>query len=326
MTHRIVPCLLGCAAVLVAPASHAAFSSLFVFGDSLSDSGNATLAVGANPGQVITSNGYVPSQPYGSGVFSNGPVWATSFAAGLGLAAQASLAGGTNYAFGGARTSGGAAPSLLSQAASYLQASGGVAPQDALYVVAGGGNNARDALQAIQGGADVGATLASAAATYAADLGTVVDQLQAAGARHIVVWNAPDLGLVPAVSLGGPAAVALGSLLPSTMNAALAQRLAAESGVLTFDLFGLLGSIADEPQAFSLENAADACGAPVAGCNPQTALFWDGIHPTAAGHQILSGAMLTAVAAIPEPGTYALMLAGLALVLCGARRRASLSN
>lgn len=47
---------------------------------------------------------YVPSQTYASGVYSNGPVWATDAAAKLGVPLAPSLApgGGTNYAFGGA--------------------------------------------------------------------------------------------------------------------------------------------------------------------------------------------------------------------------------
>ena len=102
------------AATLLAAASfysHAAapapspFSSLFVFGDSLSDNGNNKLTIGQNGAQVITGNSYIPTQPYASGVYSNAGMWVSSFAAGLGLASYAapSLAGGGDYAYGGAR-------------------------------------------------------------------------------------------------------------------------------------------------------------------------------------------------------------------------------
>src|SRR5215217_7964679 len=70
------------------PASPCAMHSLVVFGDSLSDSGNNALVIGSNAGQTISGNTYVPSQPYGSGVYSNGPVWASNAAAALGVTLQ----------------------------------------------------------------------------------------------------------------------------------------------------------------------------------------------------------------------------------------------
>ena len=49
------------------------FTSLKVFGDSLSDGGNNFLATGGAVGGVPTSNSYVPSgAPYASGTYSNG--------------------------------------------------------------------------------------------------------------------------------------------------------------------------------------------------------------------------------------------------------------
>ena len=324
---RARPWLWAACLVLAAPLAQAAtsFNGLYIFGDSLSDAGNAALAVGTDPAQVISSNAYVPARPYGSGTLSNGDVWATTFAQALGLSAAPSLAGGTNFAFGGARTSGGAAPSLAVQAGGLLSATGNLLPPDALYVVAGGGNNGRDALVAIAGGADANTTIATTAATYAADVGGIVDSLQAAGARHIVVWNAPNLGLTPAARLAGPAAQAGASFLTAQMNAKLEEELAGEQGVYTFDLYGLVTAVVQatqtSPDTSPFKNVTDACGNLAAGCDPATALFWDGIHPTTLGHQVIAGGMLATVAAIPEPSTYALMLGGLAAVGMLARRR-----
>src|SRR5699024_158155 len=42
--------------------------------------------------------------PYASGRYSNGPVWAEQLAADLDLSAAPSLLGGTDFAFGGARS------------------------------------------------------------------------------------------------------------------------------------------------------------------------------------------------------------------------------
>ena len=72
------------------------------------------------------------------------------------------------------------------------------------------------------------------------------------------------------------------------------------------------------PAAFGLTNVADACGA-VATCTPASYLFWDGIHPTAKGHQILANAMFAL--AVPEPSTWALTLGGMMLVGWRARAR-----
>ena len=74
------------------------YSNLYVFGDSLSDTGNLSFATGgAVPGTA---------QPYFNGRFSDGPVWVETMAAHLGLAGDAAPLhlGGKNFAFAGART------------------------------------------------------------------------------------------------------------------------------------------------------------------------------------------------------------------------------
>jgi outer membrane lipase/esterase len=310
----------------------AGFSALYVFGDSLSDSGNNRAVLGnGGAGQVVTSNSYIPSLPYASGTYSNGPVWVNSFAAGLGLASFAapSLGGGGDYAYGGARTSIdgsflGFPPSARSQVNSFLGAvpngqAGSEAniPSTALYVVAAGGNDARAVADAIAGGAPVAATIAAAAATYATDVGNIVDKLQLNGAVNIVVWDTPDLGKSPAALAGGPVAAGLGTAIANAFNAALAQRLSFETGVTTFDVFGLINNVAANPASFGFTNITDACGA-VIGCDASKYLFWDGIHPTAAGHALIASAML---AAVPEPTSVLLLAAGLAVLLLARRRR-----
>jgi outer membrane lipase/esterase len=216
-------CTLAAVVLASPPAPASTYTSLVVFGDSLSDNGNNALAIGTQPGQIITGNTYVPTFPYASSTYSNGPVWATDAAATLGVTLAPSIAGGTDFAYGGATTgpSGNGFPfSLLTQANQYL-ASNVISPT-ALYVIAGGGNDARAALTTIPGcsPACIGPTVAATAATFAANIGTIVDQLQAAGAQHIIVWDTPNLGLAPAVVAGGGAS--LGTLLAASMNAALA--------------------------------------------------------------------------------------------------------
>ena len=150
--------LLAAAAFAFASSANAQYSGLYVFGDSLSDTGNNALAIGTAPGQVVTGNSYIPTFPYASGQYTNGNVWVHTFASGLGLSAAPALAGGGVFAFGGAQTGvtptpPGFPPSMIDQTGAFLFATGGFAPGNALYVLAGGGNNARAAMEAIGGGA-----------------------------------------------------------------------------------------------------------------------------------------------------------------------------
>ena len=295
-----------------------------MFGDSVSDSGNVALAVGAPGGvpQAVTGNTYIPDLPYApSGTYSNGPVWVQQFASMLGLPAAPSLAGGTDFAWAGARTGGAdvPVPTLTTQASQFLGATGGVAPSSALYVVAEVGNDARDALMAIAGGADPATTIQHAATSYAADLDQIVGSLRQAGAQHFLVFDNMNLGLVPAVAALGPDAAGLASILTSTMNQALEAELAGDQGVTLFDTYGFMTGIVTHPGDFGFSNATDACGAQVAADCSQY-VFWDGLHPTAATHALIADAAFAA--SVPEPQPLALLLAGTAGLIVIARRRA----
>ena len=324
--------------------AQASYSNLYVFGDSLSDTGNNAIVfdiVGASqslpPGTLRTpmvtpDNSFIPTYPYvASNVYSNGPVWASSFASALGLSANPSLTGGTNFAYGGARVGplgnpnpfvnfpNNFPPSLTTQVATFLLTSGGQAPFDALYVVAGGGNDARDIITAaaidLANGTDPTSGIIAGAQAYAAYVDAMVNSLEGAGAKDIVVWNAPNAGVGPAITAAG--AGPLGSLVTFLMNQALAAALADDIADITdnvriFDLFGFSTAVATNHGAFGLVNGTDACSAVanIQACaqNNYNYFFWDGIHPTAAGHRLLAGAM---VAFVPEPGTIALLALGL---------------
>jgi outer membrane lipase/esterase len=94
------------------------------------------------------------------------------------------------------------------------------------------------------------------------------------------------------VRASGPLAIGAGTSIAGAFNAALAARLSGEKGVSMFDLFATLDDIVHDKQAYGLVNVTDASGNPNAGIDPATALFWDGIHPTAAGHKVLARAVL----------------------------------
>lgn len=333
----IVGLLLCGAAVFVAPVHAAPINGLYVFGDSLSDPGNNAIALGSTaspPFNVtlqseITSNSFIPTYPYATSYqYTNGSVWAYQFATMLGLQSQVAgpvLGGGlgANYAYGGATTGpanpSGFPPSLLTQTAAFISSLGASsAPADALYVVAGGGNNARNALTAIAGGADPTATITATSLQFASDVGDIVDALQGKGAVTIAVWDVPNVGLAPAIAANGPSAAYLGTTLAQAMNDALGTRLASESGVQIFDIFGLMTSINANPGAYGLVNATDASGA-IPGADPSQYLAWDGIHPTSAGHAIIAQSMYAAV--VPEPSSCGLVVAGLVPFLVAVRLR-----
>ena len=315
----------GAASLLPGSGWAAPFSNMIVFGDSLSDTGNNAFVFdnfvappGTPPGTLRTATPifpatFIPTYPYASDRYSNGPVWVEGLAAGLGLSAQASLQGGTNFAFGGARS--GPSPSsfpfsLLDQVQFFLGATGGVAPSSALYVVAGGGNDARDAFEVAAGGGDPTSLIMG----FATDIATIIANLESAGAHDILLANVPDIGKTPAIQAFGPAAAAAASGVAAAMNAGLDTVLGGlpplvADGIHVLDLYGLVDQVFADPTAFGLSDATNAC-AFSADCiaDPSGNFFWDGIHPTAAGHAILAQVALRTV---PEPGTVLLIAIGI---------------
>jgi hypothetical protein len=182
------------------------------------------------------------------------------------------------------------------QVGAFLQKTGGIAPADALYVVQFGGNDVRDALVAAAAGADPLPILQAAAASIAASIAA----LHAAGARHFLVWNAPDVGLTPAVRILDaqiPGAAAGATFLSQLFNAFLVGALAPLQplpgvSIVPFDAFALISAIHTNPGQFGLTNVTDPCltpNVPPFTCsNPDEYLFWDGIHPTQAVHAIVA--------------------------------------
>lgn len=83
--------------------ARAAVGSLWVFSDSLSDSGNIFIATGFATEPFPHTN-LVPSRAYPSATLSDGEVWVQLLAGSLGLDLAPSLAGDTTYSFGGAVT------------------------------------------------------------------------------------------------------------------------------------------------------------------------------------------------------------------------------
>jgi outer membrane lipase/esterase len=297
MKRSVLASVVAVALLTPLSAAFAGYSDLFVFGDSLSDSGNNAAVLQQVTPVPIPGNSFIPIFPYASGHYTNDQVWAQILASSLGLSATASLLGGTDYAFGGAPIGplNTVPPSVEAQTALFLSQHGPMIPRTALYVVEGGGQNARDALGAIGSTCGVnpvciGAIIQSTVAGFVADIQTIDTELEVAGAKNIVVWNVPNIGDAPAVLAAGPLASMLGTTIASDMNQALLGAIGSDPDIKLFDDFGLLNDVIADPGAFGLSNVTDACAQFVT-CDPSKFLFWDGIHPTSATEAIISNAI-----------------------------------
>jgi phospholipase/lecithinase/hemolysin len=281
------------------------YSEVVVFGDSLSDSGNAFALRGAanTPPDYGLDPFLVPGAPYARGGhhFQDGASWVEQLARSLGVSAsarpafQSSGSAARNFAVGGARArEDGSNVNLPAQVAAYLERTGGTASPNALYVIAIGSNDVRDALVAYSRGQNGGVILGAALAS----IGQSITTLAAAGASTFLVWNVPDIGLTPALQRAGPAAAQLGTTLSLAFNAQLMPLLGQLGAglpsieIVSFDAFGLLRDIVANPGGYGMSNVASACvtpDAPPFACQqPDEFLFWDGIHPTRATHTIIA--------------------------------------
>jgi phospholipase/lecithinase/hemolysin len=299
------------AAVLASSPSVSAqsrFSAIVVFGTSLSDPGNAFALEGdaATPPDFTVNALLVPAAPYAKGGhhFSNGATWIEQFARSVGLSASVRAAllepNATNYAVGAARAyDDGVNINLSRQVDLFLMRLDNVASAQALYVIEMGSNDIRDAFALYATGGDGAPILALAIGAVA----TNIQRLYAAGAREFLVWVAPNVALTPAIRSLPPAAQNLAGQLTQVFNTNLATVLAQLLPHLpgaTFtrlDAYRLLNAIVASPGAFS--NVTSACltphVAPFSCADADSYLFWDGIHPTKAGHAILATETAAAV-------------------------------
>jgi len=286
---------------------------LVIFGDSLSDPGNAFVLTGevsVRPFELI------PDAPYliGGLHLSNGKTWVEQLAADYGLrrdARPAFLAPGffSNYAVGAARARGNGPIDLTSQVGVFRSVSPRKLPGDRLYVMWLGGNDVRDAFTALT----KGGSPARARGIIRAAVTTIYDNIKLladSGACQFLVPNAPNIGLVPAITQFGPGAVLLGTMVAASFNQALEGALTALEtemarrkcfAVVRLNIFQIVTEIVDEPGSVGLTNAEDSCITPgvIRGAicrRPNEYLFWDGIHPTRAGHAILAAKAKAALA------------------------------
>jgi phospholipase/lecithinase/hemolysin len=261
-------------------------NALYVFGDSLSDTGTVFRATGGL---------YPPNPPYFQGRYSNGRVWVEYLAEHLQISSNQI----NNFACGGATTAGvdqdsssnsysnSLVPGLLTQVQSILPTQTQIDPH-ALTVLWAGAN---DYLQG---------TTHSAVPT--SNITQAIETLIAKGAKKFLVANLPDLGQLPAMRTS-PNADRLNQLTQShnqTLRRSLKQlnQHYTDIQITTLDANTLYRQAMTDPTAFGLTNVMGACLSGSRSCShPDQFLFWDGIHPTTKAHRILGEAAFAAVQA-----------------------------
>jgi phospholipase/lecithinase/hemolysin len=277
------------------------FNQIVVFGDSLSDTGNAFKATG----------GKFPPAPFFNGRFSNGPLWIEYLAPQLGISqvTNFAVAGATSGRsnVGSSNVGGQQLPGVLDEIdlfANQLAQSrppGSNTPATAnpraLYIVWGGANDfltlPQDPAAAIQSVRNSINNVVQAITTLAN-----------LGAKTIVVPNLPNLGLTPfAVTRNLTTSATLFSTLFNTVLEGTLGNLEANLGIdlVRVDVFSLSQSIAQRPSEFGFTNITTPLFQATQPVNPDAFTFADDFHPTTAVHRLISDAVKRSLST-PTPG------------------------
>ncbi|MDQ2775245.1 MAG: SGNH/GDSL hydrolase family protein [Acidobacteriota bacterium] len=306
-------------------------SQLVVFGDSLSDTGNAAFGtLGILPG---------PATNYASGEFTDGPstspsttgpqgIWVDQIAPKLGVPVpQAAYAtsGGTDYAVGSADTGINKsfpgilqAPYVTQQVGSYL--SSNKPSSTSLYSFWAGANDIAD-MKSPQTAAD--------------NIYNNILSLAQAGGKNFLWFNLPPLGQTPAAISQGPAYIVGGDAAAAAFNAEwqtdIGQLMSQGIFVIGVDTASIFNRVTADFESGCTVGASDPyCfanitqGAQGQSVDPNTYLFWDKEHPTTAGQALIADLAYSDIVATPEPASITLAFLGIAgLGLAGFRSRRS---
>lgn len=300
------------AAVLALPslASAASFSTYYVFGDSLVDAGNVKIATG---GAVPN-----PALGYFQGRFTNGYDYTDLLSiATFGTPTVASLAGGNNFAWGGARVVANASdaiPDLGLQLGAYAARSLGVGDPGALYVLNFGGNDVF-----ALGRGDIGALTPSEYATaVATQYASGVQYLNSIGARNILITGIPNLN---------PAGFALEAQLQASLDA---LTLTPDTKLYRFSFLNFFNTAATNPSALGLpplrtDTTCSRARTPSPDIDCTGFFFFDDVHPTAAVQAAtareINRQFSIAPRPVPEPMTWTMMIIGFGVAGTAVRRQ-----
>tara|TARA_B100000925_G_scaffold80175_2_gene56876 strand:+ start:3602 stop:6499 length:2898 start_codon:yes stop_codon:yes gene_type:complete len=269
---------------------HPNIGQLLVFGDSLSDMGNAKASFLNTPD--------VP--PYWQGRFSNGEVWLGGLYEAYGVTSSIGSgfsSTGDNRAFGGAQTGSGYAylviPNVGTQITNYLGNVQSSIPSNAVISLWAGGNDF------LYGSANPD--------TIVSNMEAHLRQLAGAGGTTFIVPNLPPLEDTPEIrskSASQQATVRNDVMEYNTKLATLISDLRGELGITvhTIDAWSIFGDITSHPEALGLTNVQDAACTggstllPLPICNSGSSIasnvdeyvFFDKAHPTRVMHEFIA--------------------------------------
>jgi outer membrane lipase/esterase len=288
----------------------AAFSNLYVFGDSLSDSGQYPDIFGGHL-SLRATNRIDPLNPRSE----TARVWSQYFSQYLGLGPllpSNPVAGtpGNNYAVVKYTSD-----KILSSITDKYLVREPVANPQALYVVWGGGNDLLNARNSRASGGDA-AGLISASTKAADNIVAGIDALWKAGGRYILVPNLPNIGDIPESYLLGNDYIAAGNDAVRVFNNRLLSRLNSSGiNVIQADEHTFINEMIANPSRFGFSTENHKCVAfdgasftnipAVEGINgagslapdPSRYIFFDGIHPTTYASDIISQYYISILAA-----------------------------
>ncbi|MAM85953.1 MAG: hypothetical protein CME36_01415 [unclassified Hahellaceae] len=273
---------------------------LYVFGDSLSDTGNI--------GEFLTFNDDLPD-PFYENRITNGPVIVDYVAQALGEAVEPAEyvepgEDGTNYAVSGSKANDPDPNLTLSnQIDFFLRNNNDVVDPKDLFIIFIGGNDITGAV------GQEGAAATAALDAAVAEVGDAVMDIATRGGREFFVLTVPDIGKTPDLleaDAGTPGRAAKASMLTQYYNDSLRLTMdSVKNQLLTMNLTGVEITVVDTFAIFNdklaraaelgLTNTTDACYiiadfAFKPPCNeallPNYA-FFDKIHPSGRMHELV---------------------------------------
>ena len=281
------------------------YNKVYIFGDSLSDTGNLGSVIGGIPA------------PYFNNRISNGPVAVETLAAKFNDTASASLYllglnAGHNYAVAGAKASSNEAIDLNTQILSFQANHASIAPSDALYVIFIGGNDIRAAASQFD---DMVAQ--SILQTANNNIENAINLLKTMGATSFLVINAPNIALLPetrliAAALNNPAYLERAAQLSKQYNKMLHKVVEEVEDdhenenieIYEFNLSKYFSKTIKHASKLGITNTTEACFRSRIpdfhpdcnfGLNADKFYFFDEIHPTTKIHTLFGEAFISAV-------------------------------
>ncbi|MDJ0509614.1 MAG: SGNH/GDSL hydrolase family protein [Crocosphaera sp.] len=293
--------------LISSPVMAARFSTIYEFGDSLTDTGNLNQIVLEATGGTQT---FPPTPPYFQGRFSNGPIWIEFLAQKLQVPFISSAVGGATTGFDNTLDDilpGIPLPGLQQQIGNFV-VNNPVADPDALYGIWAGSND----------------YLPTNSLTFTpfdnpdqslSNIETAINSLVGVGAKHIMVFNLPNLGDTP-LSNGTVDGICpddnqfdgdcLNDLTMAHNNglSTLLSSFSSEVNLISVDINTLVDQTIQNPSSL-FSNVTDAClnlNTFQVCDNAEQFLFWDDRHPTTVGQQLIADLAFESLG-IPEPST-----------------------